>query len=386
LNLANRVWAEINLNNLEHNVVKIKNLLNGNTKIMAVVKADAYGHGVVEISKILLGQNVDMLAVAIIDEALQLRRYFDIPILILGWTPYELSDLLVNNDISQTIYTYEQAVALSQAAVKNQKKAKIHIKIDTGMGRIGFMCSSESIESIVKIAMLPNIELEGIFSHFSSADDPLSDDWTYSQFEKFNDFVREVEKKGVYLKYKHISNSAATLRFPQFHLDIVRPGIALYGVYPSEHLKNSIELLPVMSLKAKVTNVKWVPKGFPISYNRRYITDKPTKVATIPVGYADGYTRVGADKRRVLINGQYANIIGSVCMDMCMADVTHISDVQIGDEVVIIGRQMDKEILADELAKNIGTIGYEVVCSISKRIPRVYIKNNKPIKTLNYIL
>ncbi|WAM37033.1 alanine racemase [Caldicellulosiruptor acetigenus] len=387
LSLYNRVWAEIDLDNLVYNLENIKKKILPQTHIMAVVKADAYGHGAVEISRVLVKNGVSMLAVAIIDEALQLRHFnFDVPILILGFTPFELSEQVVENEISQTVYTYEQAYYLSQAAQKIGKKAKIHIKVDTGMGRIGFLCCNESIQTVLNIAKLPNIELEGIFSHFSSADDPDSDHFTHEQFMKFENFVKELNKNGVYFKYKHIANSSAAIRFPQYQLDVVRLGLILYGLYPSSSLKEHLSIKPVMSVKARVINVKEVPEGFPISYNRRYITTRKSKIATIPIGYADGFTRVGSSQRHVLIKGEFAKVVGSICMDQCMVDVTDIEDVKIGDEVVIIGRQGKNEILADHLAEQIGTINYEVVCSFSKRIPRVYIKDGRVVKILNYIL
>ena len=387
MSLYSRVWAEINLDNLIYNVNNIKEKILPNTQIMAVVKADAYGHGAIEVSRVLVRNGINMLAVAIIDEALQLRHYnFDIPILILGFTPFELSEQVVENDISQTVYTFEQAYYLNEAAKKIGKKAKVHIKVDTGMGRIGFLCTEESIETIIRIASLSHIELEGIFSHFSSADDPQSDNFTYEQFLRFENFVKELNKNGVYFKYRHIANSAAAIRFPQYQLDIVRLGLVLYGLYPSEAVKTEISLKPVMSVKAKVINVKEVPEGYPISYNRKYVTPCKSKIATIPIGYADGFTRVGSEKRYVLINGEYAKVVGNVCMDQCMVDVTHIRDVKIGDEVVIIGKQGKNEITADDLASQIGTINYEVICSVSKRIPRVYIRDGRVVKILNYIL
>ncbi|WAM34540.1 alanine racemase [Caldicellulosiruptor morganii] len=387
MSLYSRVWAEINLDNLVYNVNNIKKKILPDTQIMAVVKADAYGHGAIEVSRVLVKNGINMLAVAIIDEAMQLRHYnFDVPILILGFTPFELSEQVVENDISQTVYTFEQAYYLNEAARKLGKKAKIHIKVDTGMGRIGFLCNQESIATVIKIASLSNIELEGIFSHFSSADDPQSDDFTSEQFLKFENFVKELNKNGVYFKYKHIANSSAAIRFPRYQLDIVRLGLVLYGLYPSEAVKQEINLKPVMSVKAKVINVKEVPEGYPISYSRKYITPCKSRIATIPIGYADGFTRVGSEKRYVLINGEYAKVVGNVCMDQCMVDVTHIKDVRIGDEVVIIGEQGDREITADDLAAQIGTINYEVICSVSKRIPRVYIKDGRVVKILNYIL
>lgn len=386
MSLYHRVWAEINLDNLVYNLQNVQKKILPTSQIMAVVKADAYGHGAVEVSKILIENGVKLFGVAIIDEALQLRHFnFGVPILILGFTPYELSEQVVQNDISQTIYTYEQAYYLNEAAKKLHKRAKVHIKVDTGMGRIGFLCNDESIKKVIEVANLSNIELEGIFSHFSSADDPGSDDFTHDQFKKFENFVKELSKNGVYFKYKHISNSAAAIRFPQYQLDIVRLGIILYGLYPS-NIDYNIDLKPVMSLKARVINVKEVPEGYPISYNRKFVTTKKSRIATIPIGYADGFTRVGSEKRSVLIKGQFAKVVGNVCMDQCMVDVSHIEDVKIGDEVVIFGKQKDNEITADELALQIGTINYEIICSVSKRIPRVYIKDGRVVKIINYIL
>ncbi|NLM48585.1 MAG: alanine racemase [Epulopiscium sp.] len=381
-----RVIAEINLDAISNNIKEIQKNISKDTEIMAVVKADAYGHGAIEESRILIENGVQRLAVAILDEGKQLREEgFNVPILILGYTPAEQAGELVSYDLIQTVFSFEMAKAISDSAVKQNKKAKIHLKIDTGMSRIGFKPDKESIKTIKEINQLPNINIEGIFTHFSSADE-ADTSFTQQQFSIFNAFIKALEEEGLKIPVKHCSNSAGFMLDEKMHMNLIRPGIIIYGLYPSNEVnKEKIHLKPAMSLKSQVVFVKEVEENTPVSYGRKFITSKKTKVATIPVGYADGYSRRLSSSGRVLINGEYAPIIGNICMDQFMVDVSHISDVEVGTEVVLIGQQGQNSISAEEIADIIGTINYEVVCMVGKRIPRLYIENKEVIKKIMYV-
>ncbi|NLI89247.1 MAG: alanine racemase [Epulopiscium sp.] len=369
-----RVVAEIEKDAITHNYRQIKKHIASYTKIMAIVKADAYGHGAIEIAKLLQDEEVDYLAVAIAEEGAQLREAgITRPILVLGYTPATDIRLLIDNDLTQTIFSYEMAKYISYEASKLKKRVKIHIKVDTGMGRIGFLPHPTSIEEILKINKLPNIEIEGIYTHFSSADE---EDQTYTKKQNsiFHGFLKELNQVGIDIPLIHAANSAAIIMNENTHFDMVRLGISLYGHYPSEATGlYSMGLVPAMSLKTQVVHVKELPKNQEIGYNRKYTTNKKTKVATIPIGYADGYSRGLSNKGGVLIRGEYAPIIGNICMDQFMVDVSHINYVAVGDEVVVFGKQKDKEISVEEIAKILNTINYEIVCMVGKRIPRIYV-------------
>lgn len=371
-----RVVAEINLDNIAYNMINIRKSVDKKTKIMAVVKADAYGHGAVEVAKTALYNGANWLGVAIIDEAIELRKnnIFE-PILILGHTiEYKLLQVIKYN-ITQTIFSYDMAKKLSNEATKIGKSVDIHIKIDTGMSRLGFLPIEESIEEIIAIKKLPYINITGIFTHFATAD---MEDKTFAkeQFEKYMWFIDKLEKKGVSNLIKHISNSGAILDLEEYRLDMVRAGIILYGMYPSSQVLKNINIKPAMSLKTHISYVKEIDKNISVSYCRTYFTNKKTKIATIPVGYADGYARILSNKARVFVNGYYANVIGNVCMDQFMIDVTHIANIKEGDIAILMGQ----DITAEELASLQNTINYEIVCNIGKRVPRVYIKNNEFLK------
>lgn len=382
----NRVVSEINLDAIAHNTKQIRKIVNDKTDIMVIIKADAYGHGAVEVAKVALYNGASALGVAISDEGIQIRNNnINVPILILGYTPEAKIDEVIKYNLIQTVFTYEMAEAISKVAIKLEKIAQIHIKLDTGMNRIGFLPIDKSIDDIIKISKLKNIEINGIFTHFATSDEK-DKSFTYKQAQIYQNFVNKLEALGLHIPVKHVSNSGAIIDLPEFAFNMVRAGIILYGMYPSEDVdKSKIDLKPAMSLKTQVSYIKEISENNPISYGRTYYTKTNTKIATIPVGYADGYSRALSNKGRVLINGEYANIVGRICMDQFMIDVTHIPNVNIGDDVILIGEQNDKAVTAQEIAKLIGTINYEVVCMISKRIPRVYIKNNAILKTVSYI-
>ena len=379
------VWAEVNLNSLEHNMKEIKKHAK-DKKIYAVVKADAYGHGALDVAPVFLASGATALAVAVITEAMELRRSgVKAPILILGYTPLTFGHQIAEYDIEQTVYDLDYARELSRIAQKENKKVKIHIALDTGMGRIGLLPDETGLNSVREMSKLPNIILEGIFSHFSTADEK---DKSYSEYQikVFNDFVSKLEAEGIKFNVKHLSNSAAIMDLPQAHFDGVRPGIIMYGYYPSDEvLKDKLDLKPALTLKTNIVHVKTLPKGMYISYGRKFITDRESVIATLPIGYADGYTRLLTGKAKVIINGKFAPVVGRICMDQCMVDVTEVGPVDVGDEVILIGEQQGAKFNADDIASLIGTINYEVICMIKTRVPRVYVKGGNVVKIRNYV-
>lgn len=389
----NRAWAEINLDAIENNIKSIRSYVSPSAKILGVVKADAYGHGYLEVARTLLENGADALAVACLDEAIQLRRcYIHCPILILGHSGCEDAETLVFYDVMPGCFDYELAEAMSNAAIRLGKHAKIHIKIDTGMGRVGYRFADDetacrnTVSEILRISKLPNIEINGIFTHFSVADDD-DDEYTFLQFDRFCRVCDILKENGLNIPIRHCANSAALIRFPQMHLDMVRPGVILYGLSPSPFVDCSIlNLKPAMTLKAKITNVKTVEKGSSISYGRRFITDRESKIATVPVGYADGYSRLLSNSAQVIAGGKLCNVVGNICMDQCMIDVTDVNTIAIGDEVILFGVGDNIELPVESLAEKMGTINYEILCMIGKRIPRIYIRNGIKQKMHNYLL
>ncbi|MBP2634871.1 MAG: alr1 [Firmicutes bacterium] len=363
------VWAEINLEAIKRNVREIKKGLRAGVKFCAVVKADAYGHGAVAVARAALASGADRLAVAILNEAIALREAgFQVPILILGYTPEYQARKVAAYDITQTVYSLEAVRALSAAGLDTGKKVKIHIKIDTGMGRIGIL-PEDAGDFAEAAAAMPGIEFEGVFSHFATADDV---DKTYAlvQYAKFEEALRRISGRGIDIPIKHIANSAATLELPETHLDMVRPGIILYGLWPSGDVKRNITLIPAMQLKAQIAHIKEVDPGTTISYGRTYTAGNHSKIATLPIGYADGWSRLLSGKTSILIKGNRAPLVGRICMDQCMADISDIPDVKVGDTATLFGVP---EISTDEVAAMLGTINYELVCMIGKRVPRTYL-------------
>ncbi|NLI90982.1 MAG: alanine racemase [Peptococcaceae bacterium] len=363
------VWAEVNLGALKRNLERIKKYTN--SEIMPIVKADAYGHGAVEVVRALKDEGVNRFGVAFLEEALILRKHFqDIEILVIGPTLPEYSEILVKESITPEIFQTVQAEALSAAAIQLNKTAKVHLKIDTGMGRIGFRESD--FHDIVKIASLPGLYIEGIYTHLATADSAdLS--YTYKQLQTFDQLYEKLCARGIKIPFRHTANSPALIQVPQSHYELCRPGIILYGCFPLDHQKNEAGFEPVMSLKTQIAHLKTVEKGQSIGYGRTFIAAWPTDVATLPIGYADGLRRSLSNGWEVLVNGKRAVIIGRICMDQTMVDVTGINGVKVGDEVTIIGQNGDEIIDAEQMARALGTISYEVLCGISKRVPRVYV-------------
>lgn len=383
MNEYQRVAAFIDLDRLAANIRNIKKAV-GDRKVLAVVKADAYGHGAVETAKVCLFNGAEYLAVANSDEGLSLRKNNIMePVLILGYTVSGNLRAVIENDIIQTVFSYEMAEEISQAAVSLGKVCRVHIKIDSGMGRLGFLPSEESIEEIIKISKMKGIFVEGIFTHFAEADS-ADKSYTEVQAKRFKYMCGGLEERGLKL-LKHCANSAAILDLPNLRLDMVRAGIILYGYYPSDEVKKTIEIKPVMSLKTHISYVKKLKAGSFISYGRTYAVKEDMTVATVPVGYADGYMRAFSNKASVIVKGKAAPVVGRVCMDQFMIDISRIPGVEMGDEVILLGEGKGLSIDADMLAELGGTISYEILCAVGKRVPRVYIKDGKAIKTVNYM-
>ena len=379
------VWLEINLDAIAHNVRTIKGIVGRNTQIIAVVKANAYGHGAVEVSQVALENGVAILAVGVVEEGIILRKAgIKAPILICGLTLEDQLKPLLSYNLTPTICDLQILEALSKVAGENGKTVGIHIKIDTGMGRLG-VSPPKTLNFVKKISKMRNIKIEGIFTHLAATNEK-DGIYTKMQLDKYKKALLELEKEGINIPLKHIANSAAILNSSSMYLDAVRPGIILYGLFPSPKSERTVELKPAAEFKTKIIFLKKVPPGKSIGYGRTYITTKTTKVATLPVGYADGYSRLLSNKAEVLVRGERAPIIGRICMDLCMIDVTHIPKVRVGNEVILWGRQGSETIWAEEIAEKIGSIVYEVICMVDKeRVPRVFIKDGKPFKVKSLV-
>ena len=374
-----RVKAVVSLDAIAHNFEEMKKNIADGTKIVAVIKADGYGHGAEAIARLIEGyEYIWGFAAATAEEAIQLKDAgVKKPVLILGLVFEEYFQELIQKEVRMTVCDYDMAKALSEEAVRQGRQVHIHIGLDTGMSRIGFADKPESVEEIKRIAALSNVEIEGMFTHFARADEtdksPAED-----QLKRYLAFVELLEKAGVQIPLKHCSNSAGIIRMPEANLNMVRAGITIYGIYPSAEVERDIvKLLPAMELKSHVAFVKDLPAGTAISYGGTFASETDLRVATIPVGYADGYPRTLSNKGWVLIHGQKAPILGRICMDQFMVDVTHIADVKHGDEVTLIGKDGDECIHIDELGDLSGRFSYEFACDISKRVPRVYIKDGR---------
>lgn len=387
-----RTWAQINLDAIENNILRIKSLLSQGTLLCATVKADCYGHGYAFTAQAMGEAGADWFSVSNLAEALQLRRVGIMkPVLILGYTPPDKAKELVYNDISQAVYSYDYAVALSSEAAKAGVKVNAHIKIDTGMSRIGFLYhdnveNADVIDEIAEVCSLPGLYPEGIFTHFSSADTEDGELLTRLQYELFCTAVDSLAQLGIIFSIRHCSNSAAILNYPEMNFDMVRAGLILYGHYPSEKVRKPIKLLPVMELKTVISMVKTIPEGTPISYGGTFVADKERIVATVPIGYADGYPRRLSNKMYMLVNGKKAPILGNVCMDQTVIDVTGIEGVREGKQITVFGYDNGAYLGAEELADKAGLINYEILCGLSRRVPRVYIRDNEIIETTDYML
>ena len=378
----NRVYAKIDLDAAAYNMEQMKKRIGGGARLIAVVKTDAYGHGAVPLAEVF--EKLDYVwgyAVATLDEGIVLRKHgIKKPILVLGCVFPDQYDDMVRNEIRAAVYMEEMAGKIAEAAERAGKKAYIHIKVDTGMGRIGFPVTEESADIIERISRMENIEVEGMFTHFAKADE-RDKTYTYEQHRKFMWMKEQMEKRNVEIPYYDCDNSAGIIDFPDMKHDLARAGISTYGMYPSEEVnRDAVDLKPVLSLVSHVIFVKTVEPGTSISYGGTFVAPKQMKVATIPVGYGDGYPRSLSNKGCVLIHGKRARILGRVCMDQFMVDVTDIPEVQFMDQAVLIGEDQDDRITVEELAELSGRFNYEFVCCLGKRIPRVYTSGGQIVK------
>lgn len=370
------VWAEINLNNLDYNIKQMKEKI-GNREMIGVIKADAYGHGSVKVAELLRENGCKIFAIATLHEAITLREAgAEEEIIMLGLTPDMYADTIVKYDITPVVCSYENAKAFSDAAKKEDKTVKGLLAVDTGMGRIGYLADQldYAVEDVKKIASLENFKIRGMFSHMSTAD-AFDKTYSHQQEAKFNKFYETLTSAGIEIPFRTMANSASVMELPSVHFDACRPGIILYGCYPSDEVDvNQLSLKPVMSVKANIVHLKDVPSNFSVGYGRKYISNRPSKIATIALGYADGYPRPYSPKAKVIVNGVVAPIAGNICMDQCMIDVTEVPDVKIGDEVIVMGSDGKNTISADDIANATGTINYEITCAFGQRLPKVYVK------------
>ncbi len=391
-NSLKRTWAEIDLDAAAHNYLAIRKSLHPNTKICCVVKADAYGHGAEQLAHLYERLGAQWLAVSNLEEAIQIRACgVGIPILILGYTPPTEANKLAKLNIAQAILSPKYAEQLNQEAASAGVRVRAHIKLDTGMSRIGFLYQeperdSRSLEEIRRVCTLKNLIPEGIFTHFAVADEGADGEaFTRRQYQHFTGAIEKLDKVGIHFGIRDCDNSAGLMDYPEFQLNMCRPGIILYGMMPSGKMRNDLDLQRVMRLKSVVSLVKTLPAGTSLSYGCTYQTTRETKVATIPVGYADGYPRILSGKADVLIRGRRARSMGRICMDQMMVDVTDIPGVTEDDEVTLMGTDGNETITAEELANLAGTINYEIVCGISKRVPRIYYQHGCAVAEMNLI-
>lgn len=377
LNNLRPCWVEVNLDNLAHNLRRLRRDLHPTTRLMAVVKADAYGHGAVEVARAALAAGADYLGVAILDEALQLRHSgIAAPILVLGYTPPAGAEPAVSAGITLTVFDRDVAGALAAAGRRLGRLAQAHIKVDTGMGRIGLPAGEGAVSFIREATALDGLELEGVFTHFATADEP-DKGYTREQYQRFMAVFDRINGEGIRVPLRHACNSAATLTLPQMQLDMVRPGLALYGMAPDQGNAGHWDLRPVMTWKARLAQVKTVPAGTSISYGRTYITGEDAVIGTLPVGYADGFNRLNSNRGEVLIGGRRNPVVGRVCMDQSLVKIDPVVAVCPGDEAVLLGRQGEDEISAEQIARRLGTINYEITCWVGRRVPRVYIEGGR---------
>ncbi|HUT15682.1 MAG TPA: alanine racemase [Anaerolineae bacterium] len=374
----NLTWAEIDLDAIAHNARELKRWIGAKTELMAVVKANGYGHGAIPVSETALDNGASRLAVNRSAEGVQLRRAgISAPILVMGYTLPSAAEAIVQWDLTPTVNTVEQAEALSATASRENKVLPVHIKVDTGMGRFGLL-PGEVVDFVRAISQLSSLMVEGIYTHFAMAD-AVDKAYTLRQFAIYLDVTKRLDEAGFPIAIKHVANSAATLDLTKTHLDMVRCGIALYGLRPSSEVEPAIPLLPAMALKSRVARVRTLPTGSSISYGCTYTTARPTLVALVPVGYGDGYHRLLSNRGQVLVGGQRAPIVGRVCMDQLVVNVNSTPDVQQNDEVVFFGRQGDSEITTEEVAAWAQTINYEMTTSILPRVTRVHFKGGRAV-------
>ena len=368
-------WVEVNLSNLDYNIKQIKEKANGR-ELIGVIKADAYGHGSVKCAEVLRKNGVKTFAIATLQEAITLREAgAKEEIICLGLTPDMYADVIVEHDLTPVVCDSSNAKAISDAAVAAGKIVSGLIAVDTGMGRIGYLADDTdfAVEDVRKIAALPGFKIKGMFSHMSTAD---AADKTYShaQQAKYNAFYEALTKANIKIPFRTLANSASIMELPEIYFDAVRPGIILYGCYPSDEVERAqLSIKPVMSVKANIVHLKDVPANFSVGYGRKYISTKPARIATLALGYADGYPRPFSANAKVIVNGVVCPIAGNICMDQCMVDVSAVPNVKVGDEVIVMGSDGVNSVTADDIANATGTINYEICCAFGQRLPKVYV-------------
>lgn len=374
-------FLEVNLDNIEYNIKKIKELIGKDVAIAAVLKANAYGHGAVDIAPTVIESGADVIAVAALTEALELRKHYkDYNILIMGYTSNLNLEYVVENNITQTIFSYEQAEILNKLGSKYNKKPKVHIKYDTGFNRLGFKDCSKSIEEIIKISKLKSVEIEGIFSHFALKNKETDKE----QYDKFLKIINILEDKGVHIKYKHICDSIAGVDYPEYRLNMIRPGAIIYGL--KSYNNDNFKLKQTITFKTRISYIKKIEKGEGVSYDFLWEAKRDSMIATLPFGYADGYPRNMRNKGKVTINGKQAPIIGVICMDQCMVDITEIPEAKVGDEVIIYSDGSNNTMSVQQISELAETNKNEIVSRITRRTPRVYIKGGKIVKIKDYLV
>ena len=387
-----RTWAEIDLDAIQHNYRIIADSLAPGSRAMAIVKADAYGHGAGYVARALQEAGASWFGVSNLDEAMQIRNAGIVaPILILAYTPPEEAARLAAYSVSQAVLTREYAAQLSREADSAGVQVRIHVKIDTGMSRVGLLYQSagdraQTVEDAAAIVRLPGLIPEGIFTHFASADEEDDGGFTKEQFSLFMDVLDKLAARDVRFPLRHCCNSAGLMLYPEMHLDLTRPGLILYGLAPAPWMERLLPLRPAMELKTVISMVKEVPAGTRVSYNHIYETPQPSRLATIPIGYADGYARSLSNHASMLVDGRRAAVVGRVCMDQCMLDVTDIPTAREGMTVTVFGRDGKEVLPVEEVASLSGTIHYETICLIGKRVPRIFLKNGQVAGRLNYIM
>ena len=391
MRLLKRTWADISLDNLAHNYTVLREKVPKSCKFLGVVKADGYGHGALPISRRLKELGAEYLAVSNFEEALQLRRGgLILPILILGYTPPVYASDLADMGIVQEVHSLEYAKKLNKQMDGVGKRLKVHLKLDTGMSRLGFFAYDEpkTFDELLHVAKLRHLCCEGIFTHFPSADshDAADQAFTRLQFERFTDMIDALKSAGVEFALRHCCNSAATILYPEFALDMIRPGIATYGINPSNELANDIALKPLMSLRTSISQIRDFHEGISVSYGRTYTTPTPRRIAVLCIGYADGLPRRLSNNAAFLLRGKRVPVLGRICMDMCMIDVTEVPEAKVGDTVTVFGTDRDQTVSVEDMAAKLDTIPYELLCGINKRTPRIYLDGEQRIVVLQYIV
>lgn len=367
--------AIVDLGAVAHNTRTLKDHMGPRVHLMAVVKADGYGHGAVPVAKTAISSGAEWLGVALVEEGVKLRRAgIGIPILVLGSTIPKAAEQVLRSHLTVSVFTWEVALAINQAAEACGRRAAIHVKVDTGMGRLG-LNPRDVYPFVEKVGRLKNLFIEGIFSHFASADE-AGKAFSLQQLSEFRSVTRYLEARKVRIPLYHMANSAGTIDLRDSHLDMVRPGISIYGLYPSQEVNHSLGLVPAMDLTTQIVFLRELPKGTSISYGRTFVTRRKSRIAILPIGYGDGYPRLLSNRGEVLVRGKRAPVVGRICMDMTMVDVTDIPQARVGDEVVLFGRQSGNEITVDEIAQKAQTINYEITCDITKRVPRRYRRSS----------